>query len=353
MSFNTVIKLIAFAVVLVLVGIAAQASQASRDTINVVGSSTVYPFTTVVAERFGKTTDFKTPRVESTGTGSGLKLFCSGVGVNTPDMSNASRRMKKSEFEMCLSNGVSAITEVLIGFDGIVIANTKTNAEPLDIGLKDIFLALAKQVPAIDGSETMVPNPYQKWSDINPILPAHDIEVLGPAPTSGTRDAFSELVMEGGCRQFDWLEALEKTEPVRFRHLCHGVREDKKYIEVGENDNLIVQKLKNNPNALGIFGFSFLDQNLDKLQGALIDGVTPDFTSIANGKYVISRPLYFYVKNAHSGKIPGIKAFLNEFTSETAMGAEGYLSDKGLIPLPKSMLQVVRSDVLSLKPLEL
>jgi phosphate transport system substrate-binding protein len=260
--------------------------------------------------------------------------------------------MKKSEFELCRQNGVEDITEVLIGFDGIVIANTKA-AQPFSIGLKDLFLALAKQVPGKNGGKNLIPNPYVRWSQVNPALPDADIEVLGPAPTSGTRDAFSELVMEGGCQQFDWIKQLKKSEPVRFKRICHSVREDKKYIEVGENDNLIVQKLVNNPNALGIFGFSFLDQNADKLQGAAIDGVLPDFTSIANGHYGISRPLYFYVKNGHEGKIPGIKAFLAEFTSEAAMGTEGYLTDKGLIPLPKSMLQMVREDVLSLKPLQL
>ncbi len=351
MSFRLIFKLAATMAIVVFATISAQAFQSSRETINVVGSSTVYPFTTVVAERFGKTSGFKTPRVESTGTGSGLKLFCSGVGVQTPDISNASRRMKKTEFEMCKANGVGAITEVLIGFDGIVIANAK-NAEVIDIALKDLFLALAKRVPSADG-KSLIDNPYKRWSDVNPKLPAHEIEVLGPAPTSGTRDAFSELVMEGGCRQFTAIAQYEKSDPIRFKQICHSVREDHKYIEVGENDNLIVQKLMNNANALGIFGFSFLDQNADKLQGASINGVKPDFSSIANGHYAISRPLYFYVKNLHAGKIPGIRAFLNEFTSDAAMGPEGYLSEKGLIPLPASMLQMVRVDVSSLKPLEL
>jgi phosphate transport system substrate-binding protein len=335
-----------------LLSACAQASAAGRDTINVVGSSTVYPFSTVVAERFGKATSFKTPKIESTGTGGGIKLFCAGVGINTPDMSNASRQMKKSEYDMCQRNGVTDITEVLIGYDGIVVANAKT-AKQMNLSRKDLFLALAKEVPALDGSHQLVANPYETWKDVNSSLPATKIEVLGPPPTSGTRDAFSELVLEGGCKQYKWIKAIKKQNKSKYKAICHSVREDHKYIEAGENDNLIVQKLMANPKALGIFGFSFLDQNSDKIQGSKVDGVEPEFESIADGSYVVSRPLYFYVKNAHEGKVPGIKAFLKEFTSEAAMGEEGYLTDKGLIPLPTPKLKMVRSDVLSLKPLRL
>ena len=324
-----------------------------RETISVVGSSTVYPFTTVVAERFGKLTHFKTPKIESTGTGGGMKLFCSGEGVDTPDISNASRRMKKSEFEMCRRNGVRGITEVLIGYDGIVIAST-LETKQWNLTRKELFLAMAKRVPLQDDDgNRLIDNPYKRWSEINPSLPNFTIEVLGPPPTSGTRDAFVELVMEGGCKQFEWIKALENSDRRRFRDICHGVREDGKYIDAGENDNLIVQKLLANPKALGIFGFSFLDQNLDKLRGAMIDNVNPDFETITEGTYAISRPLYFYVKNAHEGKVPGIKEFLAEFTSEAAMGDEGYLTDKGLIPLPTPKLKTIRDNVLSLKPLRL
>ncbi|MCF6194203.1 MAG: substrate-binding domain-containing protein [Kangiellaceae bacterium] len=340
---------------LVATGIVASISMVSaagRDTINVVGSSTVYPFTTVVAERFGKSTDFKTPKIESTGTGGGMKLFCAGAGVDTPDMSNASRRIKKSEFEKCIKNGVTSITEVLVGYDGIVFANS-IETEQMTISRKELFLALAKEVPALDGSEKLVPNPYKTWNEINSELPASKIEVLGPPPTSGTRDAFAELVLEAGCKKFSWIKAIKKKNKKRFKTICHSVREDHVYIEAGENDNLIVQKLVANLNAFGVFGFSFLDQNSDKLQGSKVDGVEPTFEGIAAGSYPVSRPLFFYVKNSHVGKVPGILEFLTEFTSEDAMGEEGYLTDKGLIPLGEEMLENVRKSVLSLTPLEL
>lgn len=325
---------------------------AGRDTITAVGSSTVYPFSTVVAERFGKNTRFKTPKIESTGTGGGMKLFCAGSGVNTPDMSNASRRMKKSEFDMCQANGVKDIVEMLVGYDGIVISNTK-ETKRLNLTRKDLFLALAKEVPAKDGSEKLVANPYKLWSDVNPALPKTKIEVLGPPPTSGTRDAFVELVMEGGCKQFPWIKAIKKKDKNKFKSICHAVREDQVYIEAGENDNLIVQKLAANPKALGIFGFSFLDQNSDKLQGSLVDNVEPTFEAIADGSYPVSRPLYVYVKKSHADKIPGLTEFLKEYVSDNAVGEDGYLLDKGLIPLSEEALAKMRKSVLSLTPLSL
>jgi len=335
-----------------LLNIAPSILAAGRDTINVVGSSTVYPFSTVVAERFGKSTSFKTPKIESTGTGGGMKLFCAGAGVDTPDMSNASRRIKKSEFEQCKKNGVESITEVLVGYDGIVVANSKLSKQ-INISRKELFLALAKEVPANDGSETLVANPYKTWNEINTSLPATKIEVLGPPPTSGTRDAFAELVLEGGCKTFSWIKAIKKSDKKRYKSICHSVREDHAYIEAGENDNLIVQKLAANPDSFGVFGFSFLDQNADKLQGSKIDGVAPTFEGIADGSYPVSRPLFFYVKNAHVGNVPGIMAFLKEYTSEAAMGEEGYLTDKGLIPLGDEKLNELRKSVLSLKELAL
>lgn len=308
------------------------ANAAERDTINIVGSSTVFPFATVVAENFGKSGKFKTPKIESTGSGGGMKLFCAGTGVDTPDITNASRRIKKSEFEKCQKNGVTSITEVLIGFDGIAIANS-VKAPQLDLTRKQLFLALAKDVPSPDGSEKLVPNPYKKWSDVDSSLPNSEIEVLGPPPTSGTRDAFVELVMEAGCKKYDWIKAIKKADKKKFKKICHAMREDGAFIEAGENDNLIVQKLEKNPKALGIFGYSFLEQNSDKVQGSKVNGLVPEFESIASGEYKVSRPLYFYVKNAHIGKIPGIKEYVELFTSEKAVGDEGFLLDKGLIPL--------------------
>lgn len=328
------------------------AISASRDTISFVGSSTVYPFSTAVAERFGKSTPYKTPKIESTGTGGGMKLFCSGNGISTPDMSNASRRIKKSEFSMCQKNGVNSITEVLVGYDGIVVANSNQSNQ-MQLSRRDLFLALAKKVPALDGSKNLIDNPYKTWDQVNPNLPASKIEVLGPPPTSGTRDAFAELVMEGGCKTFPWLKAIKKRNKKQYKSICHSVREDHVYVELGENDNLIIQKLVANPKALGVFGFSFLDQNLDKIQGSIIDGTGPSFEAIADGSYPVSRPLYFYVKNAHVNSVPGMMEFLQEYVSEAAMGEDGYLSDKGLIPLPEHKLQQLRQDVLALKPLQM
>jgi phosphate transport system substrate-binding protein len=290
-----------------------------------------------VAEQFGKTTQFKTPKIESTGSGGGLKLFCAGVGVEHPDITNASRRIKKSEQEMCAKNGVEDIIEVKVGYDGIVLANSKA-APQMKLSRKDIFLAVAKEVPDPKDPESgkLVENPYQTWKDVNPALPNVKIEVLGPPPTSGTRDAFAELAMEGGCKKIDWIKAMKKEDKKAYKAVCHTVREDGAYVEAGENDNLIVQKLETNPNAFGIFGFSFLDQNADKLQGSNIDGMDPTFDAIASGEYPVSRPLFFYVKKAHVGAVPGIAEYLAEFTSDKAWGDEGYLTDKGLIPMPEA-----------------
>ncbi|MEA3411234.1 MAG: PstS family phosphate ABC transporter substrate-binding protein [Pseudomonadota bacterium] len=325
-------------------------AQAARDYISIVGSSTVYPFATVVAEQFGKTSRFNTPKVESTGSGGGLKLFCAGVGVEHPDVTNASRRIKSSEIENCATHGVAEIVEVKIGYDGIVLANSN-KAKQMDLSLKDVYLALARDVPDPKGSEKLIPNPYRTWADVNPTLPKSRIEVLGPPPTSGTRDAFVELAMEGGCKQFDWIKAMKKTDKSQYKSVCHTVREDGAYIEAGENDNLIVQKLQANPKALGIFGFSFLDQNGDVIQGSMIDGVAPEFEAIADGAYPVSRPLYFYVKKAHIGKVPGIKEYLAEFTSERAWGEEGYLTDRGLIPMPDAERKQFKKSVAGLQKL--
>jgi phosphate transport system substrate-binding protein len=327
-GIDVIRKILGFAAILPL-AFAVEAH--ARDQIRIVGSSTVFPFSTAVAEQFGKTTKFKTPVVESTGSGGGLKLFCAGVGVDHPDITNASRRIKKSEVERCHKNGVKEIVEVKVGYDGIVVANSKS-ATQLKLTRRDIYMALAKDVPAGEGK--FVPNPHKTWADVNSSLPAIKIEVLGPPPTSGTRDAFAELALEGGCKTFDWVKAMKKSDKKAYKAACHTIREDGAYIEAGENDNLIVQKLEANPDALGVFGFSFLDQNADKVQGSVVDGVDPTFENIASGKYPVSRPLFFYVKKAHADVIPGIREYVAEFTSDKAWGDEGYLTDKGLIPMP-------------------
>ena len=340
---NTLCSVSAILVMASLTSIALPAQAASRDYVSIVGSSTVYPFATVVAERYGKTSGGATPKVESTGSGGGMKLFCAGVGTKHPDITNASRRIKKSEFDSCQKNGVSDIIEVQIGFDGIVVANSKKSAQ-MKFTRKDLFLALAKEVPAPKSmqdayvsSNTLVPNPYKTWKDVNPALPDVEIEVLGPPPTSGTRDAFAELALEGGCKQISWIKAMKKVDKSEYKRICHTIREDGAYIEAGENDNLIVQKLNANPRALGVFGYSFLEQNSDKVQGSSIEGVNPTFESIADKSYPVSRPLFFYVKKAHIGVIPGIAEYLAEFVNDKAWGEEGYLADKGMIPLPDDL----------------
>lgn len=332
--------------------VAIAASAQARDQIRIVGSSTVFPFSTTVAEQFGKTTNFKTPVVEATGSGGGLKLFCSGVGVEHPDITNSSRRIKKSEVELCAANGVSKITEVKIGFDGIVLANAKA-AERMKITLQQLFLALAKVVPAnADGSQ-LKDNPYRKWSEIDPSLPDRKIEVLGPPPTSGTRDAFVELAMEGGCMKFKGIAALKKTDGKRYKAVCHAIREDGAFVEAGENDVLIIQKLVANKDAFGIFGFSFLDSSADKIQGSIVDGTAPEFETIAEGKYPVSRSMFFYVKNAHVGVVPGIREYIREFTADKAWGPDGYLADKGLIPLPDADRKSAAASANSLRALSM
>jgi phosphate transport system substrate-binding protein len=335
--------------ILCLAGAVAGPAEA-RDRIRIVGSSTVYPFATVVAEEFGRNSQFKTPIIESTGSGGGIKLFCAGVGDAHPDIANSSRRIKSSEVEQCAAAGVAEITEVKIGYDGIVIANAK-GAPRYDLTLRDVFLALAREVPTPSGKS--VPNPHKTWKDVNPKLPAVKIEVLGPPPTSGTRDAFVELAMDGGCKTFPELAGLEKSDKEAFQKACQSIREDGAWIDAGENDNLIVQKLVANKNALGVFGYSFLEENEDKVQGSLVGGKAPTFENIATGAYPVSRPLYFYVKNAHVATIPGMREYIAEFTSEKAIGDSGYVTDKGLIPAPKAEREKFRADAQKLAPLAL
>ena len=325
-------------------------SVTSRDQINVVGSSTVYPFSTVVAENFGNKTGIKVPKIESTGSGGGMKLFCKGLGTGHPDITNASRRIKKNEFNQCKENGIDVV-EIKVGYDGIVIANSK-KAKLLNLTKRQIFLALAKQVP--EGNKeggSLVDNPNKKWSDIDPNLPNKKIEVLGPPPTSGTRDAFNELAIEGGCKTFPKLKAIKKQDKKKYKAICRAVREDGAFIEAGENDNLIVQKLVENENAFGVFGFSFLIENEDKIQGSTVDGMTPTMESIADKSYGVSRPLYFYVKLAHVDVIPGIREFLAEYTSEDSWGPGGYLEERGMIPMPENEREFFKKNAEEIIPL--
>ncbi len=330
----------------------ASLAQSAGDSITIVGSSTVYPFTTTVAEQFGRQGRFKTPKVESTGTGGGIKLFCNGVGPQFPDIANASRRIRPAELQACAANGVRDVVEIKVGYDGIVIAGNKSG-QSLALTRKDVYLALARNVPDPANPSSLIANPYTTWKDVNPKLPATRIEVLGPPPTSGTRDSFAELYMEAGCRSFAWLDALRTQDEPRFKRACDTLREDGAYIEAGENDNLIVQKLNANPAAVGIFGYSFLEENLDKLKGAIVDGVSPSFETVASGKYLASRPLFIYVKKQHVKVIPGIEEFIAEYTSGKALGEEGYLTDKGLIPPAEDEIARIRADAKALKPLKL
>ena len=326
---------------LAVAGVFVAGAAEARDQMRIVGSSTVFPFSTAVAEQFGKTAGFKTPVVESTGSGGGLKLFCAGVGDEHADMTNSSSGIKQSQVDDCVKNGVTDITAIKIGYDGIVIANAKA-AKRMEITRQELWLALAKDV--VKGGK-IVANPYHNWNEINPSLPAIKIEVMGPPPTSGTRDAFVELVMDKGCAKFPEVEALDKKAQ---KAVCATMREDGPFIEAGENDNLIVQKLDANHNAFGIFGYSFLDQNGDKLQGSIVEGKEPTFENIAASKYSVSRPLWFYVKKAHVGKVPGMKEYIAEFTSEKAWGEEGYLAEKGLIPMPKAEREKFRKAAMDL-----
>jgi phosphate transport system substrate-binding protein len=312
----------------------------ARDQIKVVGSSTVFPYTQAVAEEFSKKTGGKSPVVESTGTGGGMKIFCQGVGEANPDITGASRAMKKSEFELCTKNGVTDITEIQIGYDGLSVAQSQ-KGKPIDLTKAQLFLALASEVPQGD---KLVPNPYKKWSEVDKSLPDVAITVYGPPPTSGTRDAFVELAMHEGCKALDYFkqqkDTLSKDDFEKLlKEKCTPMRQDGPFIEAGENDNLIVQRIEADPNALGIFGYSFLYENQDKLQGVKIGGVAPSFDTIADNSYGLSRPLLIYIKNAHRKVIPGMNEFLAEYTSDAAMGPDGYLHERGLVVLSPNVLK--------------
>jgi len=325
---------------------------AARDQIRIVGSSTVYPFTTAVAEQLGKAGG-KTPVVESTGTGGGMKIFCEGVGADKADATNASRRMKKSEFELCAKNGVTEIVEMKVGIDGLTIAQSKAGPA-VKLTRKQVFQALAENVPDKDGK--LVANPYKNWSDIDASLPNIKIEVLGPPPTSGTRDSFHELFMEKGAEGFDSLKAMKKADEENktkdFEKVWKSIRKDGAYVEAGENDNVIVQKLEGNKDAFGIFGYSFLEENAAKLRGAPIEDVEPTYENISGGKYKGARDLYVYVKKQHVGVIPGLDKFIAEFVSDKAMGADGYLASKGLVALPKEASEKIAKAAIAMEVLK-
>jgi phosphate transport system substrate-binding protein len=331
----------------VIAFLAAGQTVAARDFVLAVGSSTIYPFAAVAAERIGKTTRFNTPQVEARGSGGGFKLFCRGAGADAPDIALASREIKPSEQESCASNGVGRIAEIRFGYDGIVFASAK-QGPALALNLRDIYLALAKRVPDPAGGERLVDNPYTHWSQLNATLPDVPILVYGPPVTSGTRDVLVERAVEAGCRGFAWLAAMERASPDEQRQVCQSIREDGLYVSSGENDNLIVRKLVNDKQSVGVFGFSFFDQNRDKLRAAKINGVAPSFETLHDQRYALVRPLYVYVRVAHIGWIPGLDAFLSELVSEEAVGEDGYLVDRGLVPMPEGQRRVSADKVKTL-----
>ena len=314
----------------------------SRDQIKIVGSSTVYPYATVVAEKFGKSGKFKTPVIESTGTGGGMKLFCAGVGANHPDVTNASRAIKPKEIELCKKNGVTEIIEIIVGNDGISFAHS-VSAPDADFTKEQLWRALAAKVD-IDGK--LLENPYKKWSDIDANLPNKKIEILIAPPTSGTRDAWNSLVMTKGCTKT--AKSLYESAGKKAKKECAKIREDGYAVEAGENDTLIIQKLSSNPDAFGFFGYSYLVANKDKIKASSVDGVQPSLEGIQDYSYPIARPLFFYVKKAHVGVIPGIKEFLKEFTSKKAMSNRGYLAKIGLVPLAFDKYKATRTAALDL-----
>jgi phosphate transport system substrate-binding protein len=323
-------------------------SAAARDQVRIVGSSTMYPFAAAVAEQLGRTRAARPPVVEATGTGSGMKLFCAGVGLQHAGATNASRRMKKGEFEQCARNGVREIVEINVGFDGLTIAQSKS-AAPVKLTLAQLFLAIAKEVPGPDGR--LVANPYRTWSEIDRTLPNVRIEVLGPPPTSGTRDSLHELLLQKGAERILPLANLKRLDPKAFERAWKTLREDGLYVESGEDDNLIVQKIDANRNALGIFGFSFLDENVARLRGIALDGVEPDFASITSGRYKGARRMYVYLNKAHIGVVPDLAKFATEYVSSRAIGPDGYLAKKGLVTLPKAEADAVRNTVSDMTPM--
>ncbi|MGQ2928626.1 MAG: substrate-binding domain-containing protein [Neoaquamicrobium sediminum] len=320
----------------------------TRDQVKVVGSSTVFPYSQAAAEEYAAKSGSTAPVVESTGTGGGFKVFCGGIGPDFADITGASRAIKESELELCTSNGVDDITEALIGYDGLSIAHARS-APDMDLTEEQIFKALAAELP--DGNGGFAANPNKKWSDIDPSLPEVNIIAFGPPPTSGTRDAFVELVMHDGCKNLPGMAELKAANEDKWNEVCSRMRQDGPFVEAGENDNLIVQRLEADANAVGIFGYSFLYENSDKLKAVTVNGVEPTFDTIADASYPVSRPIFFYVKNAHRDVIPGLKEFIAEYVSDEALAVDGYLAERGLTPLSDEKRQEVQENVLGAKKL--
>lgn len=329
-----------------LVAVSVPSVAEARSQMRAVGSSTVYPFAKAVAERVARANPrLGTPIIESTGTGAGFKLFCSGVGTRFPDVANASRRMKASEAKLCAANGVKQVTEIQVGIDGIALATSK-RTPMTGVTPREIYMALAK-------TPYGKPNRTKTWKDVNAKYPALPIRVYGPPPSSGTRDALAELIMTVGCESNPGMVALKKSDDKKHKAVCTGMREDGAFVEAGENDNLIVQKLDGNPGTLGIFGYSYLEENAGKLKGLMINGVPPTYQTISAFKYPGARPLYIYVKNAHAKAIPAIRAFVAEFTKESAVGPKGYLMPLGLVAAPNNVRARSQMAARNLVPLNL
>ncbi|MFN3721392.1 MAG: PstS family phosphate ABC transporter substrate-binding protein [Rhizobium rhizophilum] len=329
--------------------LASAGAATARDQIKVTGSSTVFPYSQAAAEEYANKSGQPAPVVESVGTGGGFKAFCGGIGPDFADITGASRAIKDSELELCTANGVTDVTEALIGYDGLSIAISRKNEADWNLTEEQIFKALAAELP--DGNGGFVANPNKMWSDIDASLPAIAIVAFGPPPTSGTRDAFVELVMHDGCKDLPGMADLQKADADKWNEVCSRMRQDGPFVEAGENDNLIVQRLESDPNSIGIFGYSFLYENSDKLKDVKINGVPATFDTIADGSYPVARPLYFYVKNAHRDVIPGMKEFLEEYVSDAALGEGGYMAERGLTPLKPELLQEVQKNVLEGKKL--
>jgi phosphate transport system substrate-binding protein len=322
------VKTLAIAAAATVALSSAALAQSQRDGVWSVGSSTVFPYSQAVAEEFSALGN-PSPSIESTGTGGGMRLFCGGIGLQYPDITRASRAMKQSEWDNCQENGIESITEIQVGSDGISFAVSR-NGTAFDVSRAQLFLALAADVP-VDGA--IVPNPYTNWSEIDASLPDVEITVYGPPPTSGTRDAWVELVMEEGCEAFAEIEALHETDEDRAEQVCQRMRTDGHFIEAGENDNLIVQTLNNNTSAYGIFGYSFLYENQDALMPVTVEGASPSLETIGDGSYPVARPLFIYVKNAHRGVTPGLQEYVELYTDEDTFGPDGFLVERGLVSL--------------------
>lgn len=324
----------------------AGAAQAARDYVWAAGSSTVFPYATRVAENYARKAGGRTPKVESLGTGGGIKLFCGGAGDAYPDIANASRRMKASEFDACQKNGVGEILEIVIGYDGIVVAMDK-RAPDFNLKLEHLYLALSSDVLRQGRFET---NPYRLWSQIGAGLPPTRILVYGPPPTSGTRDAFLELGIEAGALRIAPIKALKEADEKGFKAKVDPLRNDG-WIDAGENDNAIVQTLTRTPGSVGVFGYFFYEENMDKVKVASIDGVKPSLQTIASGDYPLSRSMYIYVKKSRLKLTPGLNGFVREFTSDAASGRGGYLQERGMIPLPPALHETVKTEVRAGRPM--